>query len=51
MLLRRGRAKTMTKREKDLLHIWSWWGGVIQCGCWEELCSPYAGDKPQLNTG
>ena len=23
----------------------------IQCGCWEELCSPYTGAKPQPNTG
>ena len=23
----------------------------IQGGCWEELCSPYAGAKPQPNTG
>ena len=22
-----------------------------QCGCWEELCSPYAGAKPQPNNG
>ena len=29
----------------------SWEIGFIQCGCWEEMCSPYTGAKPQPNTG
>ena len=35
----------------EVLQKPSWEIDFIQCGCWEELCSPYAGAKPQPNTG